>query len=299
MTRCRSPTVTWPLRRSRCARCRPTPTRRRYGAARCWRRTARSRSPGSRTGPPTCAPRFADAFWVDTDDGGHVAIALDKDGRRADALTSNIGHLLGTGVLEPARPTGWRRCCPTRGSTPASGCAPWPPTRPASRGSATTAARCGPTTPPSRCAASRPRVGCEEAARLTRGLVVAAEGVGYRLPELYGGDAAGDVEQPVGLPRRLPAAGVVGGRAAGLPGRPSPDCAPTPASGTLTHPARTSGLLGAWSLRGLRLGEHRLRRPRRAPTGRSPSSSRPPARSTCRSHDPTECLAPGGCCRLT
>ena len=43
--------------------------------------------------------RFAAEFWVDTPDGGHAAIALDREGRPADALTSNIGHLLGTGVL--------------------------------------------------------------------------------------------------------------------------------------------------------------------------------------------------------
>jgi glycogen debranching enzyme len=44
--------------------------------------------------------RFRDAFWVDSPDGGHPAIALDAHGRAVDSLTSNIGHLLGTGILD-------------------------------------------------------------------------------------------------------------------------------------------------------------------------------------------------------
>lgn len=46
--------------------------------------------------------RFADAFWVETPEGRYPAIALDRDGRAVDTLTSNIGHLLGTGILSPA-----------------------------------------------------------------------------------------------------------------------------------------------------------------------------------------------------
>lgn len=46
--------------------------------------------------------RFRDAFWVADAEGGHPAIALDAAGRRVDSLTSNIGHLLGTGILDAA-----------------------------------------------------------------------------------------------------------------------------------------------------------------------------------------------------
>ncbi len=199
--------------------------------------------------------RFADAFWVDTEEGGHVAIALDKDGRRADALTSNIGHLLGTGVLEPtavdrvtrllADPRldsgfGLRTLAadsPRFSRLSYHGGTVWPhDTAIAVRGLA---------------AEGRP----EEAARLTRGLVAVAEGVDYRLPELYGGDAAGEVDQPSAYPAAC---------------RPQAWSAAAPlaclvaltgvradaSTGTLTHPARTSELLGAWSLHGLRLGEH-------------------------------------------
>ncbi|WIY06512.1 hypothetical protein QRX60_22670 [Amycolatopsis mongoliensis] len=43
--------------------------------------------------------RFRDRFWVSTSDGHYPALALDGDKRPVDALTSNIGHLLGTGLL--------------------------------------------------------------------------------------------------------------------------------------------------------------------------------------------------------
>ncbi|MCC5947819.1 MAG: hypothetical protein JJT89_05120 [Nitriliruptoraceae bacterium] len=45
--------------------------------------------------------RFQQRFWVDDDDGGFPAVALDGDDRRVDAVTSNAGHLLGTGILGP------------------------------------------------------------------------------------------------------------------------------------------------------------------------------------------------------
>jgi len=43
--------------------------------------------------------RFRDRFWVQTPEGRYPAIALDRDGRAVDTLSSNIGHLLGTGIL--------------------------------------------------------------------------------------------------------------------------------------------------------------------------------------------------------
>lgn len=45
--------------------------------------------------------RFRERFWVTTAEGRYPAIALDRDGRAVDTLTSNIGHLIGTGLLEP------------------------------------------------------------------------------------------------------------------------------------------------------------------------------------------------------
>ena len=43
--------------------------------------------------------RFREAFWVHDELGPYPAIALDATGEPIDSLTSNIGHLLGTGLL--------------------------------------------------------------------------------------------------------------------------------------------------------------------------------------------------------
>ena len=49
---------------------------------------------------PTAWPGgSARAFWVDGRHGTYPALALDRDKRPVDSLTSNIGHLLGTGLL--------------------------------------------------------------------------------------------------------------------------------------------------------------------------------------------------------
>jgi glycogen debranching enzyme len=47
--------------------------------------------------------RFNEEFWIDDEDGAYPAIALDADKRPVDSLTSNIGHLLGTGLLDEAQ----------------------------------------------------------------------------------------------------------------------------------------------------------------------------------------------------
>jgi glycogen debranching enzyme len=46
------------------------------------------------------ADRFRAEFWVDDPDGAYPAVALDGTGRPVDTLTSNIGHLLGSGLLD-------------------------------------------------------------------------------------------------------------------------------------------------------------------------------------------------------
>ncbi|MDG4790630.1 glycogen debranching N-terminal domain-containing protein [Micromonospora sp. WMMD1102] len=45
--------------------------------------------------------RFNRDFWVD--DGEYYALALDTDGRPVDALSSNMGHLLWSGIVDEAR----------------------------------------------------------------------------------------------------------------------------------------------------------------------------------------------------
>ena len=44
--------------------------------------------------------RFRDAFWVEDSEGRYPAIAVDGAGRAVDTVTSNLGHLLGTGLLD-------------------------------------------------------------------------------------------------------------------------------------------------------------------------------------------------------
>jgi len=46
--------------------------------------------------------RFDQAFWV-PERGGYYALALDRDKRPVDSLCSNIGHLLWSGIVPPAR----------------------------------------------------------------------------------------------------------------------------------------------------------------------------------------------------
>jgi glycogen debranching enzyme len=45
--------------------------------------------------------RFNRDFWVE--DGGYFALALDQDGNQVDALTSNIGHLLWSGIVDKTK----------------------------------------------------------------------------------------------------------------------------------------------------------------------------------------------------
>jgi glycogen debranching enzyme len=45
--------------------------------------------------------RFNRDFWVD--DAGYFAVALDADGRKVDSLTSNIGHLLWSGIVDKSK----------------------------------------------------------------------------------------------------------------------------------------------------------------------------------------------------
>jgi glycogen debranching enzyme len=46
--------------------------------------------------------RFDEAFWCE-ERGGYYALALDREKHRVDALTSNIGHLLWSGIVPPER----------------------------------------------------------------------------------------------------------------------------------------------------------------------------------------------------
>ncbi len=77
-------------------------------ARRCTRRPARAR--GGRA-----ARRFDEAFWCEAR-GGYYALALDGEKQRVDSLTSNIGHLLWSGIVPPGAGRRDRRPADGRGA---------------------------------------------------------------------------------------------------------------------------------------------------------------------------------------
>lgn len=145
--------------------------------------------------------RFRAAFWVEDGDGGYPAIALDASGRPVDSLSSNIGHLLGTGILDAAdeRRVAALLVDPRLDSglglrtlaTDAAGY--WP-----------LSYHCGSVWTHDTAIAVHGllRAGFpDEAARLASGLLLASRSFGGRMPELHGGDPASD-----GSPVPYPAA---------------------------------------------------------------------------------------------
>lgn len=144
--------------------------------------------------------RFADAFWIDDTRGPYPAVALDASKRPVDTVTSNMGHLLGTGILtsEQSVLVARRLVSPELDSgyglrtmsTDAAGY--WPLSYHGGSVWAhdTAIAITG--------LAHDGFV--EEAATLSRGLLAAAAGFGYRMPELHSGDARRNTRAPVPYP---------------------------------------------------------------------------------------------------
>lgn len=148
----------------------------------------------------TLADRFRASFWVRDEIGPYPAIALDADKRAVDSLTSNAGHLLGTGLLNEAEEVELigRLMSPQMSSgfgirtlsTIETGYSPlsyhggsvWPHDT-------------------AIVLAGIARGGHHHAAAaLTEALLAAAEAFDYRLPELFGGDARADIPVPVPYP---------------------------------------------------------------------------------------------------
>ncbi len=145
--------------------------------------------------------RFQAAFWIDDPDGGGFpALALDGAGRQVDAVTSNAAHLLGTGILEPWQEaavaarlahsdmdSGWGLRTLSSNSprfNPLSyhGGSVWPhDTAIAIDGLA--------------------RIGADDtASHLLRGLLAAGDHLGFRLPELFGGEQRTEGTRPLPYP---------------------------------------------------------------------------------------------------
>ena len=97
----------------------------------------------------------------------------------------------------------------------------------------------------------------DQAAALAAGIVAASEGVAYRLPELYGGDQAGDVEFPVDYPASCrPQAWAAAAPLACLVAVAGLDV--DAATGRVDVPERASDRLGPFTLRGVRVGDRAL-----------------------------------------
>jgi glycogen debranching enzyme len=141
---------------------------------------------------------FNDRFWLP--DKGWYAVGLDAEKRQIDALTSNIGHCLWTGIVDkdkaaavarelmsPAMFSGWgiRTLANSMGAyNPMSyhNGSVWPHDN-------------------AICAAGLMRYGYHEhAQRVTNAIVDAAATFGYRLPELYCGFDRDDFPLPVPYP---------------------------------------------------------------------------------------------------
>jgi hypothetical protein len=146
------------------------------------------------------ADRFRATFWLADEGGRYPAIALDAAKRPVDTVTSNIGHLVGTGLLSAAeeREVADRLVSPDMSSgyglrtlsTTAAGY--WPLSYHGGSVWAhdTAVAIAGLT-----------RAGLTDPARvLAEGLLAAAVAFDFRMPELHSGDAAADASRPAPYP---------------------------------------------------------------------------------------------------
>ncbi len=198
------------------------------------------------------AERFRESFWVEDAAGRYPGIALDADKKVVDTVTSNIGHLLGTGLLtaqeealvaarltDPAMDSGYGLRTMAEGSAGYwplryHGGAVWPhDTAIVIHGLA--------------------RAGhVAEAGRLASGLLAASSDFDERLPELFAGDARGTVPRAVPYPaacrpQAWSAAAAVSVLAASLGLDPD-----VPGGRLVVDPPRPAPL-GAVTVRGLRL----------------------------------------------
>ncbi|WP_229705651.1 amylo-alpha-1,6-glucosidase [Micromonospora sonchi] len=146
------------------------------------------------------AARFRAAYWVDGPYGPQPALALDRDKRPVDSLTSNIGHLLGTGLLDADEQAQVARLLGTDAMSGAFGL------RTMSThdgGFSPLSYHCGSvwTHDTAIALTGLARAGFHEPAlRLADGLLAAAEAFDYQLPELHGGDERDVLGRPVPYP---------------------------------------------------------------------------------------------------
>jgi glycogen debranching enzyme len=124
------------------------------------------------------ADRFRQRFWVD----GYPAIALDGAGRPADTVTSNIGHLLGTGLLDAEEEA---RVAARLAEPDMDGGLGLRTMASTSAGYNPLSYHCGSVWPHDTAIVLRGL----RSASLVSGLLTAGAAFDYRLPELWGGDS--------------------------------------------------------------------------------------------------------------
>ncbi len=143
---------------------------------------------------------FRSTFWVDDVDGAYPAIALDAKKRRVDSLTSNIGHLLGTGLLDDEESALIARRLVTPELNSGFGL----------RTMSTAAAGYWPlsyhggsvwTHDTAIAIMGLSKAGFrDEAGELIEGLLAAASAFRYRMPELHSGESASVTSRPIPYP---------------------------------------------------------------------------------------------------
>ena len=146
------------------------------------------------------ADRFRDRFWVADEVGPYPAIALDAAKRPVDSLTSNVGHLLGTGLLSTSEEAGLAARLVSPQMSSGFGLRTLST---AAAGYSSLSYHGGSVWPHDTAIvlAGMASGGHHEAAAvLAQGLLAAADAFDHRLPELFGGDASTDVPVPVPYP---------------------------------------------------------------------------------------------------
>jgi glycogen debranching enzyme len=144
--------------------------------------------------------RFRDRFWVSTSDGRYPALALDGDKRPVDALTSNIGHLLGTGLVSDSESSEIGELLLDPRLAPGFGLRTMSSS---SGGYSPLSYHCGSIWPHDTAIVIRglQRSGqSSRAASLAAQLLSAAPAFDYRLPELFSGYGLADTSSPLPYP---------------------------------------------------------------------------------------------------
>ncbi|MFS0794437.1 glycogen debranching N-terminal domain-containing protein [Microbacterium sp. 1P10AE] len=144
--------------------------------------------------------RFANAYWIETPEGRYPAVALDREKRPVDTLTSNIGHLIGTGILDADDEAHVAELL--RGESMSSGYG--------IRTMSTGAAGYWPLSyhggsvwvhDTAIAVHGMRRAGLDDSARaVVEQLLDAAEGFAYRVPELHSGDPRSETSVPTPYP---------------------------------------------------------------------------------------------------